>query len=61
MTTVKQYLARNGYTSVEDWAIDSDFHYNPSTTEWTTDDGEITTIQNIIEYLAVLISEGNAQ
>lgn len=61
MTTVKQYLAQNGYTSVEDWAIDSDFHYNPTTTEWTTDDGEVTDIPSITEYLAVLISEGRTQ
>lgn len=61
MTTVKQYLARNGYTSVEDWAIDSDFDYNPTTGEWVTDAGDTTTLTHIIEYLAVLISEGNTQ
>lgn len=60
MPTIKQYLARNGYTSVEDWAVDSDFTYDP-TSGWTTEDGQPTSVANITEYLAVLISEGHTQ
>ena len=57
MPTIKQYLARNGYTSVEDWAIDSDFTYDPQQ-GWVNDQGHPT---DIVEYLTVLVKEGHTQ
>ena len=55
MITIKQYLTQNGYSSVEDWAIDSDFTLGADN-QWRNDEGHVT---NIVDYLHALLAEGH--
>ena len=54
MTSLNDYLTRNGYSSVEEWALDSDFHQGQDGA-WRNDDGYET---NVHEYLLTLLAEG---
>ena len=57
MTSLNDYLARNGYASVEEWALDSDLHQG-SDGVWRNEDGHET---NIRHYLLSLLLEGRVQ
>lgn len=52
MDEIRDYLARNGYESIEDWAKDSDME-NRGGVWYDSDGNEI----NVEEYLGTLISE----
>lgn len=54
--TVDKYLKKNGYASVEDWALDSDMEQREGVW-YDSNDNPI----DIEEYLGVLIAEGIAQ
>lgn len=56
MTTVEQYLSREGYKSAEDWAMDSGFVYNDNTDIWQNDDGAV--LLDPYNYIELLIAEG---
>lgn len=53
---VKGYLERNGYSSIDDWALDSDM-YKVGDMWYDSNDNPI----DPEEYLGVLISEGIAE
>lgn len=36
----RHYLSEHGYKTVEEWAADSDYHYNKNTGVWSNDDGD---------------------
>lgn len=46
--TIQAFLAVNKYASIEDWALDSDYHQRISG-EWVDDDGFIVDLQGCIE------------
>lgn len=56
--TVTQYLIRNGYNTVEDWALDSDFTTDGKG-NWFDEQGNGPI--DIEGYLAELVAEGTAQ
>ena len=55
MTSLNDYLTRNGYSSVEEWALDSDFRYDKNDDIWYNDEGQPTDVE---EYLTTLLAEG---
>lgn len=55
-TEIKEYLERNGYGSIDDWALDSDMKKRNGTW-YDSNNNEI----DPEEYLCTLINEGIAE